>query len=163
MFLAILLLIDSRQHNQIFVAQFKILDRKYQFKKFIIQSNLYPITILGTTQKWLPWISCCLIKHLYKKHWPNLVPLSRFFSYNECLKENKYLLAILCVLVKFLKIKNGFSYFWFWTYIHSEVKMVASGTLRKQKLFLPCCSILPSDDYINVEAYSHNRPSHSSV
>ena len=41
--------------------------------------------------------------------------------------------------------------------------MVYCDILRKPKLSLPCYSIMPSDDYINVEACSHNRLSPSSV
>ena len=39
-----------------------------KFRSFFkyIQPNLYKMTALGTTQKWLSWAGGCLIKHLYK-------------------------------------------------------------------------------------------------
>ena len=38
-----------------------------------------------------------------------------------------------------------------------------TGTIRKQKVPLPCYSIMPSDNYINIKACSQNGQSHSSV
>ena len=39
---------------------------KLSVEEFVLQSNLYKTTTFGTTQKWLSWASCHLIKHLYK-------------------------------------------------------------------------------------------------
>ena len=37
-----------------------------QVVNFGLQSNLYKMTSLGTTQKWLSWAGGHLVKHLYK-------------------------------------------------------------------------------------------------
>ena len=54
------------------------------FYQFLLQSNLYKMAPLGTTQKWFSWASGCLIKHLYKTTTSQmgsfLADLSFFFS-----------------------------------------------------------------------------------
>ena len=54
------------------------------FNFFAIQSNLYKMTTLGTTQKWSSWASGCLIKHLYtittKQMWSSLAGYEFFPS-----------------------------------------------------------------------------------
>ena len=82
-----------------------------------LQSNLYKMTTLGTTQKWSSWKGGRLIKILYQvttnQIWSFLAGFS-FFSISECFIRNKDF----GVLVPFLKIKNVLSYFWFWMYIY---------------------------------------------
>ena len=80
-----------------------------------IQSNLYNMITLGTTQKWLPWKGVRLIKNLYQAttKFGCSCQVLVFFN-NECFIRNK----AFGVLVPFVKIKNVFSYFWFWMYIY---------------------------------------------
>ena len=75
-----------------------------------LQSNLYKMTTLGTTEKLLFWKCGCLIRNLYQvtsnKIWLFLAGFS-FFSNSECFIRNNGF----GVVMPFLKIKNVFSYF----------------------------------------------------
>ena len=73
-----------------------------KFRSFFkyIQPNLYKMTALRTTQKWLSWAGGCLIKHLYKtttnQMWSFLAGFYLFFNGNTCLNKDLQLHVFWC-------------------------------------------------------------------
>ena len=90
------------------------------WRPLTVRSNLYKTTTPGTTQKWSSWTGGRLIKHLYKTTINQISLFLVGFSFSfiptvnvvqtiKILLEQR--LAMLRVLVPFLKIKNVLSYF----------------------------------------------------